>query len=245
MKALAVNHRVAGTGGQAAAGTAALALTLACAAALALFSADIAIGGDLLERAAVPLRMLVLVGLETVLLRWSGDRWSDVGLSRPGSMWRVGGLVIGGYLAVGVVAAIGHAALPAMGLAPKMSAIFAALRGDTAEYLYWLLPVAWGSAAIGEELVFRACLQTRLERFVGTRAGATAFAVIAQATIFGALHGYLGAAGAILAGCTGLVLGLVYILGGRNLWACIILHGLIDTVSLTAVYLGAFPAGPA
>jgi membrane protease YdiL (CAAX protease family) len=36
-----------------------------------------------------------------------------------------------------------------------------------------------------------------------------------------------------------LVLGLVYIGARKNLWAGILLHGLVDTVSITAVYLGA------
>ena len=64
-------------------------------------------------------------------------------------------------------------------------------------------------------------------------------ALFGQALIFGALHAYQGAGGAILAALTGLMLGFVYLLGNRNLWACIILHGMIDTISLTAIYLGA------
>lgn len=241
MQALSARSIVVGND-RTVAGVGALALVLACAAALSLFSAEIAIGGSLLERAAVPLRMLALVALATLLLRRSGETWKGVGLGRPTLFWRAAGLVVGGYLAVGGVAAAGQVLLPALGLAPRASAMFSALNGNTAEYLYWLLPVAWGSAAFGEELVFRGFLQSRLERLFGRGSGAAFAAVIAQAAIFGALHSYLGAAGAILAGGTGLVLGLVYVLGGRNLWACIALHGLIDTVSLTAVYLGAFPA---
>jgi len=227
------------------AGLGTLVLVCAGAAALSLFSAEIAIDGGLAERAAVPLRMLVLVGLAALLLRWSGETWADVGLNRPASLRLALGLVVGGYLAVAVTAGLGHSLLPALGLAPKTSAIFGALRGDTAEYLYWLLPVAWGSAAFGEELVFRGFLQSRIERAFGGSGGAALSASVAQAVAFGALHGYLGAAGAILAGGTGLVLGLVYVAGGRNLWACIVLHGLVDTVSLTALYFGAMPGGAA
>ena len=228
---------------RASAGISALVLSLACGGALALFSAEIAVNGGSLERVAVPARMLGLVLLATVLLKLSGDTWHAVGLNRPRSIWKMASLVLGGYLAIAVVAMLGHTILPALGLVPKMSAMFAALKGDTAEYLYWLLPVAWGSAAFGEELVFRGFLQSRLERFIGGETlSAWLSAAVLQALIFGLLHSYLGAAGAIMAAATGLVLGFVYVISGRNLWACIILHGLVDTVSLTALYLGAMPA---
>lgn len=217
---------------------------LACAAALALFPADMAVGGGWAERVAVPARMAVLVLLATLLLARAGQGWRDVGLRAPASAWRVLGLVLGGYVAVAAVgAALTLAVLPALGIAPKTAALFAALRGDTAEYLYWLLPVAWGSAAFGEELLFRGFLQSRLEGLFGSGRGAALFAVLAQAAIFGALHAYQGPGGALLAAGTGLVLGSVYLVGGRNLWPCILLHGLVDTVSLTALYLGAVPAG--
>lgn len=222
------------------AGAAALVITAAAAGALSLFSADIAIDGSLIERAAVPLRMLALVLLATLLLHLNRESWADVGLRRPRPIWRAALLVAGGYLAIGAAAAsLMLFVLPAFGLAQNTHAVFAALRGDTYEYLYWLLPVAWGSAAIGEELVFRGFLQSRLERMFGAGPGAALLAALAQSFIFGALHLYQGAGGALIAGATGLVIGLVYLFGGRNLWICILLHGLIDTVSLTAIYLGA------
>ena len=205
-----------------------------------LFDTSAAAGGSWLERLAVPGRMLLLVLSAMLLLRATGETWGDVGLRTPGSFWRTTGLVVGGYLTIGAAfAAATQLLLPALGLEPKTAAAFAVVRGDLGEYLYWLIPVAWGSAAFGEELVFRGFLQSRLERMVGSIGGAPFMAAVGQAAIFGALHAYQGVGGAILAGLTGFVIGLVYILGRRNLWACIILHGLIDTISLTAIYLRA------
>lgn len=222
----------------------ALVMSLACAGALALFPADVAVGGSVLERAAVPLRMLALALLATALLRLAGESWRDVGLRLPRSAGRCAGLVLGGYAAIGLVAfGLTHWLFPALGIAAHTSTLFGSLRGDFGEYLYWVLPVAWGSAAFGEEMVFRGYLQSRLERLFGSGSGGALAALFVQAAIFGALHLYLGAGGALLAGATGVVLGLVYLAGGRNLWACILLHGLVDTVTLTAFYLGAAPAG--
>jgi membrane protease YdiL (CAAX protease family) len=181
--------------------------------------------------------MLLLVGGATLLLRTVGETWRDVGLSRP-RFGRTTALVVVGYLATTLVyALISKLLFPALGLTPKTLSLFSAVQGDTAEYLYWLIPVAWGSAAFGEELVFRGYLQTRLAHAFGGRGG-VALAVVLQAAVFGALHAYQGLGGAMVAAGAGLVLGLVYIAARKNLWAPILLHGLVDTVSINAVYFG-------
>jgi membrane protease YdiL (CAAX protease family) len=215
----------------------ALGISLLAALAMAAFSTEQAVGGGWLQRAAIPLRMLLLVGVATLLLRTVGETWRDVGLSKPGFV-RTAVLVVVGYLGMSLVyVLITRLLLLGLGLEPKTLSLFSAVQGDTAEYLYWLVPVAWGSAAFGEELVFRGYLQTRLTRAVGGRGGA-ALALVLQAAIFGALHAYQGLGGAVIAAGAGLVLGLVYIAARRNLWAPILLHGLIDTVSLSSVYFG-------
>ncbi len=221
-----------------------VAISALAAASLALFSAEQAVGGGWLERAAIPGRMLLLVVAATLLLRWSAHTWRSVGLARPASLWRTAGLVLAGYLGVGLMFTVTtQLLLPWFELAPQTASLFSAVEGNLPEYLYWVIPVAWGSAAFGEELVFRGFLQTRLQiALVGVR-GAAAFAVLLQAIIFGALHSYQGAGGAIAAGGTGLVLGLVYLAARKDLWAPIILHGLVDTISLTAIYMGAAAAG--
>lgn len=214
-------------------------LAAAAGAALWLFSAEIALGGGFLARLAVPMRMLALVAVATLLLAASGESWRDVGLRMPKSLWRAAALVVGGYLAVGAAfVMISQLLLPGLGITHETSKIFTSIRGDLGEYLYWLIPIAWGSAAFGEELVFRGYFQTRLERIIGAARAAPLIAALGQAVIFGSLHAYLGLGGAILAATTGLVIGLVYVAGGRNLWPCVILHGLIDTVSVTAMYMG-------
>ncbi|MFC7537274.1 CPBP family intramembrane glutamic endopeptidase [Sphingomonas sp. GCM10030256] len=207
--------------------------------AMSVFSTTESLSGDLLHRLGVPLRMLVLFSLATVWLRASRSSWRAVGLRRPASMGKVALLVIAGYVSVGAAfALLTGVVLPILGLTPKTAEAFSGLTGNTGLYIYLLVVVAWGSAAFGEELVFRGFLQSRLELVFGTTRVPAVLAVLTQAVIFGALHSYQGAGGAITAGTTGLIIGLVYIAGGRNLWAPIILHGLIDTVSLSAIYFG-------
>jgi membrane protease YdiL (CAAX protease family) len=50
--------------------------------------------------------------------------------------------------------------------------------------------------------------------------------------LFGYGHYYKGASGVIDSGVAGLILGSAYMLAGRNLWANIFAHGLIDTFGI-------------
>lgn len=188
-------------------------------------------------------RMALLVVAAAWMMRAAGRRWSDVGLRAPRRWWTIPVAVVAGYLALGALAgAMQMAILPVLGLsAPDLSA-FAALRGDLSEYLFWALPVALGSAAFGEELVARGFLTDRIATVLGGAApgGVVLFlAVLLQGALFGACHAYQGLGGALLTGAVGMVIGLVWLWSGRNLWAAIILHGLVDFVSMTAFYTGA------
>jgi membrane protease YdiL (CAAX protease family) len=103
------------------------------------------------------------------------------------------------------------------------------MRADLEEYLFWAIPVSWGSAAFGEELLARGFILNRIGQVIGSlRTPAIAAAVVLQAAIFGSFHIYQGIGGALITGAAGLVIGLIWLLGGRNLWPCFLLHGLID-----------------
>jgi membrane protease YdiL (CAAX protease family) len=183
-------------------------------------------------------RMAVLVLLCTWFLRRSGERWSELGLSRPKRLWLVPLLVLGGFVALVIAANIVRNFLvPTLGLEPPPPNPLTGIRGDFPEYLFYATLVSWGSAAFGEELLLRGFVLNRLLKLIGQSTGAAFLAVVAQAVIFGSLHLHQGA-NALVAMAAGLVLGLVWLLGGHNLWACIILHGIVDLTSHTNYYLG-------
>ncbi|MES2340165.1 MAG: CPBP family intramembrane glutamic endopeptidase [Pseudomonadota bacterium] len=235
------NERVGRPGSAAAGAWVDLAIVLALGALLMGFNTSEAAGGDLVARLIVPGRMLLICLVATVLLARRGETWGAVGAAWPSSIPRTALLVVGGYLAVGAVAAAVTALVfPALGIASKAAGALPGLKGDPAEYAYWLA-VSWSSAALGEELLFRGFIAARLRRALGGAAWAGLAAVVGQAALFGLAHAYQGAGGALLAGGAGLVLGGVWLAGRRNLAACMILHALIDTISLTAVFLGAVP----
>ena len=188
------------------------------------------------------LRMAFLVLLCTWFLRRGGERWADVGLRRPPRWWTVPVLVAGGFLLLIVVSGVMYQVIfPAIGTPPPEYGAHRAIQGDLAEYLYFAIPVSWGSAAFGEELVVRGFLLDRIAKVIGSSGTPTYLAaIVLQALLFGAFHLHQGLGGALLTGAIGLVIGLVWLWGGRNLWACILLHGLVDFISFTESYT----AGP-
>lgn len=110
---------------------------------------------------------------------------------------------------------------------------FEHIKGDTAQYLKWLYRM-WISAAIGEELLFRAFAFAQLKNIFGNR---KVFIVILSALMFCLPHLYQGTAGLIMTFVFGIAFGFLYI-KFKNIWINIIIHGLIDTVFLTLSYLG-------
>jgi membrane protease YdiL (CAAX protease family) len=170
----------------------------------------------------------------TYFLRREGTRWSSLVIGSRLSLLAVGGwAALALALVVGLVLAVGPI-LDALDVPPMDYGLFSALlEGNTVMYLWMLLPVSWGSAAFGEELLVRGFLQHRLTGLAGARV-----AVLLQAFIFALAHFYQGLGGMVNVFIVGLVFGAIYLRCGRNLVPLFIAHGLIDTFAMTVFYLG-------
>jgi len=178
----------------------------------------------------------------TVLLRRRGLTWRDLGVrapERPERAVMVGvGLLFTAEIVVPPLAILlaSWLHLPAQG---REAQVFGFLRGDPWLLFVMLVPVGWGGAAFGEEMLHRAFLATRLELALGGGRVATVASAVLQAAGFGLLHAYLGPAAVLKAGLLGLASSIAYFSFGRNLWPLIIVHGVVDSIGLIALYLGA------
>jgi membrane protease YdiL (CAAX protease family) len=184
----------------------------------------------------------VVAGVLT--LAWSQRRhawsWSDLGLGRPPAPARFALVTVGALLAGWLAAAMATVlAVKVLGWAPMDPSRFAAIAGNT-PMLLGMLAISWTTAAIGEEMLFRGFLQTRLQALFGTGRAAGLAAVLLQAVLFGLAHAYQGPTGILTTGAIGLAFGLV-VLRTRSLWPVMVAHGLIDTVSMLALYAGLRP----
>jgi membrane protease YdiL (CAAX protease family) len=96
----------------------------------------------------------------------------------------------------------------------------------------------WTFAAFGEELAYRGYLLTRAADLGKRSAAAYWVGIVVVSVLFGYGHYYKGPAGVLDSGVAGLILGAAYMLSGRNLWASILAHGLIDTYAVVVLFFG-------
>lgn len=180
--------------------------------------------------------ILLVLGLVSVRLRDGG--WAAMGLKRPSSWRRV--------VLIAVAAAVVRMLLPELVIEPITARFWPAatapsgvedITGNVWMALKWL-GIVWTFAAFGEEIVYRGYLLIRAADMGKRSPAAYWIGAVLVAILFGYGHYYKGPSGIIDSGFAGLVLGAAFILSGRNLWAGILAHGLIDTVGVVGLYFG-------
>jgi membrane protease YdiL (CAAX protease family) len=184
--------------------------------------------------AGIPLAVLAI----WLILRWQGQGWRSLGFRRPAS-WPRTILIASGialaWQAIGVVGMLlARGAAGAEG--PDISR-FESIEGDVAMLAQWLT-VAWTTAGFGEEIIWRGFLMSRVAGLLGDGKRAWVAALLISSVVFGLLHFYQGPSGVVMTGLSGLLLGLLFLLSGRNLWLPILTHGLLNTISFLAIYFG-------
>jgi membrane protease YdiL (CAAX protease family) len=204
-------------------------------AELALGSA-IVIGHNVYH--VIPNEVPILFAIGLISLRLRDGGWMAGGLGRPASWPRT---VLFALLAAVLRILLAHFVidpLTARFWPPSIAPSGAdQITGHPMVALQWLLLV-WTFAAFGEEIGYRGYLLTRAADVGGRSRAAYWAGVLVVSVLFGYGHYYKGPSGMLDSGMAGLVLGAVYMLSGRNLWACILAHGFIDTFGVIAAFLG-------
>ena len=184
---------------------------------------------------AVGKMLLVGVGCALVLLR--GERLADIGLKRPASWMRT--LVIGIGLAAIVFAAMYFS--EKAGFRRDLSR-FKDVQGNL-EFTVIGVLYAFIGAGFYEEFTFRGFLMQGLAMFFGGGRTAWIVACLVQGALFGVAHAYQNPLGIAITGTLGVLMGLVVLALGRNLWPVIIAHGLFDASRFVLFYFQGPPVG--
>ncbi len=185
---------------------------------------------------------LVSLLLAHYFLKRRGLTWWDLGLRRPDSLWKTLACTVAVIVTVFLVGGLVNGVLlPALGLElPDLSA-FKNLPGNGDLLLFWLV-MSWISGGVIEEMLARGFFLNRFRDLFQNSAYAFPLAAVAQAALFGLAHFYQGLSGVIATSAIGLVMGIYYLVGKRSLWPLIVAHGMVDTVGVVAIYLGALSA---
>ncbi len=180
--------------------------------------------------------------LAWISLRWRGLAWRDVGLTRPANWQRT--------ITIGVLCGIGMELLELFVTQPLLVKFFhkmpdfsalGEMRGNW-KLLLLFLALTWTMAAFGEEMVYRGYLMNRVAGLFRNPGVAWLISLILVSFVFGLAHIGEGIMGQVENMIDGLLLGVIFLATGCNLWAAIIAHGVTDTVDFLLMYLGKYPA---
>src|SRR5882724_10963683 len=180
---------------------------------------------------------MLLVGVAWGLIRLRGETLADIGLKRPESWMRT--FMIG----------IGFAAIVFVAIYFSEKAGF---RRDLSKFKevqgnleLTLLGVFYAAIAAGfyEEFMFRGFLMQGLAMLFGGSRTAWIVACLVQGALFGAAHAYQNPLGIAITGTLGILMGLLVLASGRNLWPAIVGHGLFDASRFVLFYFQGPPMG--
>lgn len=177
--------------------------------------------------------------------------WASMWLR--GITWRAAGLLLPAHwrklAAIGVAAGIAmwllefFVTMPLLrrmlGYWPDLT-VFNDLVGSV-KLLSIYLALNWVLAALGEEMVWRGYALPRVAQFCGSGLRAWIVALIVVNVAFGLAHLYQGPSGVIQATVGGVLLGVLYLVTGRNLVAPVLAHGISNSIDFTVMYLGHYP----
>lgn len=180
---------------------------------------------------------MLLVGVAWGLIRLRGEMLADIGLKRPASWTRIFILGIGLAAIVFIAMYLSEKA----GFRRDLSK-FKDVQGNVELALLGVL-YAFIGAGFYEEFMFRGFLMQGLAMLFGASRVAWIAACILQGALFGAAHAYQNPLGIAITGTLGVLMGLIVLASGRNLWAVIIGHGLFDASRFVLFYFQGPPTG--
>ena len=187
----------------------------------------------------VPNEVPILFVLFWVSFRLRDGGWSVAGLTRPRSWWKTAlmAMIAAAVLQLGSELVIQPLASHLWHTPEQVSSL---LKVPAFQWKLALrnLAIVWIFAGFGEEIGYRGYLLTRAADLGNRSKLAYVAAMLYVAVLFGFGHLYKGPVGIIDSTYSGLVLGGLYLLSGRNLWAPILAHGMSNTFVVVAVFMG-------
>jgi membrane protease YdiL (CAAX protease family) len=162
--------------------------------------------------------------------------WAGLGFA-PQENWlqTIGlGLLLGAGIAILGIILIDPLAEKFTGI-PHDYSIVEGVRGNISALVTTILLI-WATVAFIEEILFRGFFMTELVKVLGESSLALAVNTLLTAIVFGLAHWYQGKSGVISSGTIGILISLIFIWSGFNLWLVILVHGFIDTIYLLLMY---------
>ncbi|MFZ0916541.1 MAG: type II CAAX endopeptidase family protein [Candidatus Udaeobacter sp.] len=179
---------------------------------------------------------MLLVGIAWGLIRLRGETLANIGLKRPASWMRT--FIIGiGFAAIVFIAIYLSEKAGFRRDLSKFKEVQGNLELAVLGVFYALI-----GAGFYEEFMFRGFLMQGVATLFGASRGAWIVACVIQGALFGLAHAYQNPLGMAITGTLGVVMGLLVLASGRNLWPVIIGHGLFDASRFVLFYFQGPPS---
>lgn len=184
---------------------------------------------------------IYLLAFIWLALRLRKEPWREIGFSLPAGVPRL--------ILLGTVAGVLMELLAVYITTPWISTLyrvepdysqFSDVQGNLTLLAIYLV-LSWVLAAVGEEVCFRGFLMKRLAQVFGESQWAWVASLIVSSVLFGWGHTEQGISGWIQEGLSGFLLGVLFLLAGRNLLVPIVAHGVANTLAFVLIYLGQYP----
>jgi uncharacterized protein len=180
---------------------------------------------------------MLLAGVAWGLIRLRGETLADIGLKRSASWTRTFMIGVGFAAIVFIAIYLSEKA----GFRRDLSK-FKEVQGNLELALFGVF-YAFIGAGFYEEFMFRGFLMQGLAMLFGAGRGAWIVACVLQGLLFGLAHAYQNPLGMAITGTLGVLMGLLVLASGRNLWVVIIGHGLFDASRFVLFYFQGPPMG--
>ena len=154
-------------------------------------------------------------------------------LSLPPSWPSTLGFAAGGLFALLAYSPVADAIATRFFWKPPTLGAFRALQESRAKLIAGIA-IAWVLGGFLEELVLRGIILRATEAFLSERMpqiAAIAVAICASAAVAFMIHLYQGVRAATIVTQLSVLLGVLFVISGYDLWAVIFCHGLYDTVA--------------
>jgi membrane protease YdiL (CAAX protease family) len=182
---------------------------------------------------------LVLLGW--ISLRFRHLKWRDVGLEWKLPLLRTVALGAAGGIALELIELyVTQPLLVHITHRPPDLSDFNELRGNFKLMLLGLA-LTWTLGAFGGEMAWRGWLMNRVAGLGHKSRAAWIVSLLLVNAAFGMAHAYQGITGIMDEGFMGLLLGLIFLLCGENLWIPIVAHGVQDSIDVLLLYSGHYP----
>lgn len=180
-------------------------------------------------------RSVSTVGVATILLYYRKQSWRDLGLTKPERYLKMLGLVAitlaGTVVSIMLFEIFGRDLFATSTEAASGSDTrFDEMEGNIS-FFFSIIFFVWIESFL-EELQDRGFSLNRFESLFSKVPFSSILAVLFQAAIFGFRHTYDFSPKSITIGLIGLVFGTIYVLTGRNLWPLIIVHIILNSMSM-------------